>query len=83
MAHSEAVTAVLTSNEPSDGTKLIYRDGSDWRVIFRDDNLAKSTGFADHWYDGGDDQAEPMSLHQHLKYADEVYALGDRLAAFR
>lgn len=84
MQHAESVTAVLTSNEPANGSKLIVDKGDGWAVIWRDD------AEADHWYDGdardqhwfGDPREDPMSLHEHVKYAVAVYALGEQLAAF-
>ena len=83
MAHSEDTTAILTKNEPSNGTHLILRKGGDWSVIVRDDDAARSwdamTG--DHWF-AGEGNDEPMSLHQHLKYVDTVYSLGDPLVVF-
>jgi hypothetical protein len=44
MEHPESVTAVLTDNEPPDGTKLILRNGSDWQIIRRDDDAAVLRG---------------------------------------
>ncbi len=86
MSHSETVTAALTANEPLNGTKLIVEMGVDeWKVIVRDDDAAKGQGAepGDHWFDGAEPSDEPMSLHQHIKYADAVYALGGKLADFR
>lgn len=85
MPHSEAVTAALTANEPADGTKLIVQHGGDWHVIWRDDTAAANADAHpdDCWFstgDGGTD--DPVSLYQHLKYADAVYALGEKLASF-
>lgn len=86
MEHSEDVTAVITANEPPSGTRLIVDTGdNEWKVIWRDD------AEADRWYDGDargqhwfdDEDSDPMGLHQHLKYADAVYALGEPLAVFR
>jgi hypothetical protein len=83
MAHPESVTAVLTDNEPPNGTKLIIGNGSDWTIIQRDDKAAALRGVhpGDRWFEG-DYDGDPMSLHEHLKYADAVYALGEPLAVF-
>lgn len=82
MAHPESVTAVLADNEPPDGTKLVVQQDGTYRVIVRDDASARSWNSfeGDHWF--GDPQEDPMSLHQQVKYADAVYALGDKLAEF-
>ena len=86
MSHSVQTTAVLTAHEPANGTVLVLdRSQGDYRVIWRDDAAA------DVWYDGeadgqvwfNDPDEDPMVLHQHLKYADAVYALGEKLADFR
>ncbi len=86
MAHDETVTAVLTANEPPNGTRLILNKGDDeWVVIVRDDNEAQQWGEFDdqHWFYAHDMEHDPMSLHQFLKYADAVYALGEKLADFK
>jgi hypothetical protein len=90
MPHSEQTTAVLTANEPPNGTVLIarYPEGSSmhpYRVIWRDDDAqAEAYGYDDpykqRWLEDPDD--EPMALHEYLKYADAVYALGEKLAEF-
>ncbi len=85
--HSEATTAVLTANEPPNGTRLIVDNGDDeWKVIVRDDAEAKRWGNGpdddQHWFDSRDMDSDPMDLHQHLKYAGAVYALGAKLAVF-
>lgn len=87
MEHTEETTAVLTGNEPPNGTKLIVDVGMDgWKVIERDDAEAKLWGNDwdddQHWFASGDFTSDPMSLHQHIKYADAVYALGEPLAVF-
>lgn len=85
MEHSEQITAVITDNEPADGSKLVVDKGDgDWAVIWRDD------AEADRWYDGDargqhwfdDEDQDPMGLHQHIKYAKAVYVLGGPLAVF-
>ncbi len=83
--HSEETTAVLTANEPPNGTKLIVQKGGDWVVVLRDDDAARSWDAyeGDRWFEGMDHNHEPMSLHQHVKDADAVYALGEKLAEFR
>lgn len=80
--HPESVTAVLTDNEPPNGTKLILHEGWDsWRVIVRLTGATSANGQED-WHDGATDE-DPRSLHDWLKYADAVYALGEQLAVFR
>ncbi len=83
MPHSETVTAVLTANEPADGTKLVVERDGVFRVIDRDDAAAKRMGAHpdDRWFDVYTDCEDPMSLHEQIKYADAVYALGEKLAA--
>lgn len=83
-SHSPAVTAALTANEPPNGTKLVVEKGGDWVVVLRDDDAARSWDAyeGDRWFEGVDRNTEPMSLYQHLKYADAVYALGEKLADF-
>ncbi len=83
MSHSEATTAVLTANEPPNGTVLIVKEGEEYKVIVRDDKAAADAGYEDHWFEASGMDAEPDALHQFVKYADAVYALGDRLAEFR
>ncbi len=84
MPHPESKTAVLTDNEPLDGTKLVVQQDDEWKVIWRDDAEADSWYDGDargqHWWD--DEDSDPMGLHQHIKYADAVYALGEKLAQF-
>lgn len=85
MMHSEKVTAVLTDNEPPDGTKLVVIGERESKVIWRDDAEAKLSWGADdpygqHWFEDHDE--DPMALHEHVKYADAVYALGEKLAQF-
>jgi hypothetical protein len=83
MPHPESVTAVLTENEPANGTKLVVSSAGEFRVIGRVDAAATKNGGHpdDRWFDLGDD-TDGMSLHQYLKYADAVYALGEKLAEF-
>ncbi|GGN39175.1 hypothetical protein FHR83_006775 [Actinoplanes campanulatus] len=86
MPHSEQATAVLTANEPKDGTVLLVRSGDEWKVIERDDALSRDYDPQDHWFDVTTEaigDSDPMALHQHVKYADAVYALGEKLAEFR
>lgn len=85
MAHSEQTTAVVTANEPPDGSVLIIKDGDGFRIIERDDTVAaeRSANPNERWFDCADGLADPMPLYQHLKYADTVYALGEKLAEFR
>ncbi len=85
MPHSEQTTAALTANEPANGTVLVVEKGATWHAIVRDDESAKEWDAAtgDHWFNAADSDEDPMSLHQHIKYADAVYALGEKLATFR
>ena len=86
MAHSEQTTAALTANEPADGTILFVRAASAWTVIERDDAISRDYEPGEHWYVVTDEaigDADPMSLHEHIKDADAVYALGEKLAEFR
>jgi hypothetical protein len=71
----------ITSSEPPDGTKLVIENGSDWTIIRRDDEASRLRGAhpGDRWFEG-DYSGDPMSLREHLKYADAVYAIGERLA---
>lgn len=85
MAHSEATTAALTDNEPPNGTKLVVIGEHDSKVIWRDDSAQREAYGADdpykqRWLE--DHNEDPMSLHEHVKYADAVYALGEMLAKF-
>ena len=88
MEHAPDATAIITANEPANGSKLIVDNGDDsgdrWKVIWRDDEGAKDWYDGDardqHWWD--DEDSDPMALHQHVKYADAVYALGEPLAVF-
>lgn len=85
MEHPESVTAVITDNEPPNGTKLVVV-GEESKVIWRDDAAGiqaygKDDPYKQRWLDDHDE--DPMSLHEHLKYADAVYALGEPLAVFR
>ncbi len=93
MPHSESVTAVLTTDEPRDGTKLIvlsagipddgWQADDAWRVIVRDDHSASNWDVNpdEHWFDGADG-GKPCSLHAWVKDADAVYGLGEKLAQF-
>lgn len=85
MPHSEQTTAVLTASEPPNETKLIVERDGVFRVIVRADAAARRWGAAegDHWFDAITDTEDPMSLYEHIKYADAVYALGKKLADFR
>lgn len=84
--HSRDVTAVITAHEPPNGTRLIVDKGDEWIVIVRDDGEAKEWGIdADddqHWFDAAEMDSDPMELHQYLKCAEAVYALGKKLAEF-
>jgi hypothetical protein len=85
MPHPESVTAVITDNEPSNGTILFVRSGSEWTVIERDDDVSRDYEPGEHWYVVTSEvigDADPMALHEHIKYADAVYALGEPLAVF-
>lgn len=86
MEHSTDVTAVITANEPPNGTKLIVISEDGGKVIWRDDETAAASWgggdpYKQRWFDDHDE--DPMSLHEHPKYADAVYALGEPLAVFR
>lgn len=89
MEHTRETTSAAFKTEPADGTTLVLKkstyDGEpDWEVIWRND------ADADRWYDGDADgqhwfranDETPMELHQYLKYADAVYALGAEVARF-
>ena len=83
--HSREVTAVLA--EPEDGARLVIYSESgfhEWEVIWRDDDAASDWYDGDargqHWFRANDE--DPMELHQYLKYADVVYALGAEVARF-
>lgn len=82
--HGRNVTAVITANEPPNGTRLIVDKGDEWVVIVRDDGEAQ--GWDQHpdevWFNAAAIDDGPMDLHQHLKYAEAVYALGEKLAEF-
>lgn len=81
MEHSRETTALLT--EPNDGEKLVIDLGDgEWRTIWRDDAAAKSRGALDgeRWFD--DYRNDPMSLHEHIKYAVTVHTLGPVVANF-
>lgn len=80
--HSRDVTAIITDNEPPNGTRLILDKGDEWIVIVRDDNEAQQWGNFDdqRWFDAAHMEDEPMELHQYLKYAEAVYTLGPKLA---
>lgn len=83
MSHPESVTAVLTANEPADGTVLILHEGGDdWRTIVRLDEVTANNGQKEHWYDGADQDEDPRALYDWVKDATTVYALGEKLAAF-
>lgn len=81
-SHPESTTAALTDNEPPDGTKLVVIGEHTSKVIWRDDAAARSFDAlnGEHWFDNHDE--DPMVLHEHVKYADAVYALGEPLATF-
>lgn len=85
--HTEQTTAVLTANEPPNGTKLILdMPGGAWKVIVRDDAAAAAWDSfeGERWFAAeGELYGEPAVLHEHIKYADAVYALGEKLAEFR
>lgn len=82
--HSRDVTAIITDNEPPNGTRLILDKGDEWIVIVRDDGEAAAHGYDDdqRWFDAAEMDNGPMELHQYLKYAEAVYALGPKLADF-
>jgi hypothetical protein len=83
--HPESVTAILTANEPKDGTILFVRTASAWTVIERDDAVSGDYEPGEHWYVVTDEvigDADPMSLHEHIKFADAVYAIGEKPAEF-
>ncbi len=76
--HSRDVTAVITDNEPPDGTHLVVQKWTGYMtVIWREDRNGRGT---DRWFESHDD--DPMSLHEHIKNAMAVYALGSKLADF-
>ncbi|MEU4558448.1 hypothetical protein AB0F72_08660 [Actinoplanes sp. NPDC023936] len=89
-SHPESVTAVLTASEPPNGTVLVVQydqDGSmpPYKVIWRDDDAqteayGPADKFKQRWLEDPDD--EPMALHEYLKYATAVYALGEKLVEF-
>jgi hypothetical protein len=79
--HSPETTALLV--EPDDGAKLVIDLGDgEWRTIWRDDHAARGRGGLEdeRWFD--DYRNDPMSLHEHVKYAVTVYALGPVLVNF-
>jgi hypothetical protein len=80
--HSREVTAIITANEPPNGARLILDKGDEWIVIVRDDAEAKSWGQEpdERWFNAAEMNDGPMELHQFLKYAEAVYALGNKLA---
>lgn len=85
MEHSETLTAALMNPEPPNGTILFVRSGSAWTVIERDDDVSRDYEPCEHWYVVTDESigdADPMSLHEHIKFADAVYALGEKLTGF-
>lgn len=78
MEHPKSVTAALTANEPPDGTHLVVQDWSGYmRVIWCEDH--NSHGDA-RWFTSHDE--DPLSLHDQVKEAMAVYALGEKLAGF-
>ncbi|BAL87229.1 hypothetical protein AMIS_20090 [Actinoplanes missouriensis 431] len=87
MPHSEQTTAVLTANEPPNGTVLVVENGDTARVIKRDDGLAyacyRSEPGGHVWFNLADSDGDPLTLHNHIQYATAVYALGEKLAEFR
>jgi hypothetical protein len=80
--HSRDITAVITANEPANGTRLILDRGDEWIVIVRDDGEAQGWGQEpdERWFNAAAMNDGPMELHQYLKYAESVYALGNKLA---
>lgn len=82
--HSPDVTAIITANEPPNGTRLVLDKEDEWIVIVRDDAEAAAHGYDDdqRWFDAAEIDDGPMALHQYLKYSDAVYALGAKLADF-
>lgn len=85
MPHPESVTTVLTDNEPPNGTILFVRSGEEWTVIQRDDEQADDCEPGEHWFPVTAEAigvTDPMTLHELVKDADAVYALGEQLAVF-
>jgi hypothetical protein len=90
MEHTRETTSAAFKEEPADGTTLVlkksgYEGEPDWEVIWRDDKYADEWHHGDapegeHWFRDTDE--DPMELHQYLKYADAVFALGEELARF-
>jgi hypothetical protein len=85
MPHPEHVTAIITDNEPPNGTRLVVIGERESKVIWRDDDAqaevwGKDDPHKQRWLD--DHEGEPMALREHIKYADAVYALGEPLATF-
>jgi hypothetical protein len=86
MEHTRETTSAAFKTEPADGTRLIVHNGdNEWEVIWRDDKYADEwyhgdAPEGDHWFRASDE--DPMELHQYLKYADAVYALGAEVARF-
>jgi hypothetical protein len=87
MEHTRETTSAAFKEEPTDGARLVIysEDGfREWEVIWRDDAAASKWYDGDargqHWFRANDE--DPMELHQYLKYADVVFALGDELARF-
>lgn len=86
MEHPKTVTAVLTDNEPPNGSKVVVISEDGGKVIWRDDSAGvQSYGqddpYKQRWLEDHDE--DPMALHEHIKYADAVYALGEPLAVFK
>jgi hypothetical protein len=89
MEHTRETTSAAFKTEPADGTTLVlkkttYYGEPEWEVIWRDDKQAARTWDDDargqHWFRVADE--DPMELHQYLKYADAVFALGEEVARF-
>ncbi len=82
MYHRED-TITQRVSEPPDGARLVVDLGDgEWKVIWRDDDLADEWGAheLDRWFNALDE--DPMGLYQQLKYAVAVYELGGRLVRF-
>jgi len=75
MIHNEEVLAGILP-EPPDGTRLVVDTEGEPRVIWRDDAEAKNWDArpTDRWFD--DDDSDPMSFYQYIKYAAAIYAVG-------
>lgn len=86
MEHTRETTSAAFKVEPPAGSRLVvYSGANEWEVIWRDDKFADEwyhgeAPEGDHWFRDADE--DPMELHQYLKYADVVYALGEEIARF-